>query len=111
MNKLFIVNAKCISQNIREITKDQLVKIICDLMDYSLENKPELLEVMSISEVRKLMIKNSIDILEWIGILECGTYAIYNVKDVREIEVDYIPFLYDLDDLLDCEEVNDLLNL
>ena len=105
MNKLFLVNANCISQNIREITKEQLIKIICELMEYSLEDKPELLEIMSLSEIKKLMIKNSIDILEWIGILECGTYAIYNVKDVREIEDDNIPFMYDLDDLLDCEFV------
>ena len=42
MDKLFIVNAKCVNQNssIIEIAKDDLKIYLGDLMNYSLENKP-----------------------------------------------------------------------
>ena len=113
MNKLFIVYAKCLhpEQRIIEIKEDDLKIYLCELMDYSIENKPEILEFMSLTEARKLMYKNAIGTIEWTEILECGTYAIVNLEDVREIDLNVIPFMFDLDDLLDCEEVNDLLNL
>ena len=55
------------------------------------------------------MFQNAIEWLESsVGMLECGTFAIYNLNDIRELDPDEIPYFYDLDDLLDCEEVNAL---
>lgn len=111
MNKLFLITAKCVNQNssIIEISKDDLKIYLCDLMDYTLENKPEILDVMSFEDVRKLMLQNAIEWLESsFGMLECGTFAIYNLNDISEIDLDEIPYLYDLDDLLCCEEVEAL---
>lgn len=111
MKKLFIVYANCLhpEERIIEIKEDDLKIWLSELMDYSLEDKPEILEVKSLADVRKLMFKNA---MEWLessyGMLECGTYAIYNLDDIRELDQDEIPYLYGLDDLLDCEEVNAL---
>lgn len=104
MDKLFIVNAKCVNQNssIIEIAKDDLKIYLGDLMNYSLENKPEILETMSLTEVRELMYQNAIDKLEsYNSIIECITFAIVNLVDISEINLDTIPYFFDIDDLLE----------
>lgn len=111
MNKLFLVYARALYPDILkfEIARDDLRIYLCDLMDYTLENKPEILDVMSFEDARNLMLKNAIEWLESsFGMLECGDFAIYNLNDIRELDLDEIPYLYDLDDLLCCEEVEAL---
>jgi hypothetical protein len=108
MDKLFLITAKCVNQNssIIEIAKDDLKLYLGTVMDYSLENKPEILETMSLTEARKLMYQNAIDKLEsYNSIIECITFAIVNLEDIRDIDLDAIPYIFDIDDLLDHQEV------